>query len=171
MPPLLQGEEAQDPSNPSTLWKKPSPPCPFLATGNTGKSLEEQCPSRREKVILSRGDMLLQGEVLPPLPAPHPLIRLLQMDWLDASRMNPRIPPLTGAPFRAPPMPRPPMRSTQPPSGLAKPPAPPKGLISDSAAWTCRTKCQNSLNFPMSSPTIPFLKLDGDCHSPTESLT
>ena len=40
MPPLLQGEEAQDPSNPSTLWKKPSPPCPFLATGTKGKSLE-----------------------------------------------------------------------------------------------------------------------------------
>ena len=171
MPPLLQGEEAQDPSNPSTLWKKPSPPCPFLATGNTGKSLEEQCPSRREKVILSRGDMLLQGEVLPPLPAPHPLIRLLQMDWLDASRMNPRIPPLTGAQFRAPPMPYPPTRSTQPPSGLAKPPCPPKGPTSGSAAWTCRTKRQNSPNFPMSSLTIPFLKLDGDRRSPTESLT
>ena len=79
--PLTPWEEGnQCPKTPLTQLRNCSPLCPPLPAGIQGKGPEGWNPSPLRNPILPRGEEPIQGEALPPLHAPRPLIKLLQMD-------------------------------------------------------------------------------------------
>ena len=91
--PLSPWEEGnQSPKPPLTQSRNCSPLCPPSPVGTQEKGLEGRNRPPLRNPILPRGEESIQGEALPPLYAPRPLIKLLQMDWPGETTMTPWIP-------------------------------------------------------------------------------
>ena len=167
--PVGRGEPT--PQTPPDLLRNCSPLCPPSPAGIQGKGPEGWNPSPLRNPILPRGEEPIQGEALPPLYAPRPLIRLLQMDWPCKTKTNPRILTPCGPLFGHPPMPFSPRKSTQPPNGQVIYLCPPRYLDSALTPPTCPNNRLKPSNFPKFYPMTPSLKQDGTCQNIAETWT